>query len=204
MKLEALSSHVCRHLFQNPQVFYSRKKHFSPLLLSFGPWQPLDWVGASRFLHIPDPRKPFRLVVIQQLFTCLIRSPTSVNCPSVEMFFYWFLFHILFIIIYLWMEYFKSALTVVSYECFQCYTVNATVGDIHSLKYACTWRLPLPLPPPPSLIHRHTRMHTHTRTRAQSTHQTAILQQGCFWSWEMSACWEGVGGGGRGGALYSD
>lgn len=66
------------------------------------------------------------------------------------------------------MEYFKSVLTVVSSECFQCYIVNATIGDTHSLKYACTWRLPLPLSPPPSLTQTHT--HAHTLARVRKAH----------------------------------
>ena len=71
------------------------------------------------------------------------------------------------------MEHFKSVLTMVSCpEYFPCYIINATIAESHSLKYACTWRLPLPLSPsfPPRLTRTRTHTQTHTHTHACAKH----------------------------------
>lgn len=64
--------------------------------------------------------------------------------------------------------------------------------------------IPFTLPPPSAVCARDTYTHTHAHTRAHSKAQAKlpILQQACFWSWELSACWEG--GGEEEVGLYSD
>lgn len=59
--------------------------------------------------------------------------------------------------------------------------------------------LPLLLP---YVLETHT--HAHTRAHSKAQAKLPILQQACFWSWELSACWEGWVGEEEEVGLYSD